>query len=140
MFIWSEEQPVGMGLPAVLEVNTGLKDVSPLPVAEFFTEQAKEPLCLTAREKVGDGKTLFDVNCNGILVHQAPLDEPLQWYVPESLQDLLLYLSHYPRYAGHHAATKMYTTLRRNNYWLGLGKYVFQTVRDCRMHFYAWKL
>lgn len=57
-----------------------------ISVEEFHTGQEDDPLCLLARGKVGDGKRLFDVNRSGILVHKAPLDGALQWYVPESLQ------------------------------------------------------
>lgn len=71
-----------MGLPAVKEVNTELKDVSSISVEKLLREQAKAPLCLSAREKVEDGKVLFDVNRNGILVRKTSLDRASQWYVP----------------------------------------------------------
>lgn len=48
---WQQEKPAGMGLPAVMEVNTDMEDISPITVEGFLRELAKKPLCLSALEK-----------------------------------------------------------------------------------------
>lgn len=93
-FSWSQEQPVGMVLPALLEIITEMEDVIPIIVMMFLKRQAKDPLCLSVREKVGDVKSFFDVNPNIILVRTAPLDGALQWYVLESLPTSVLVALH----------------------------------------------
>lgn len=65
------------------------------------------------------------------LIRKNSLDRALHWYVLETLESLILHLSHYPWFVGHSGATKIYSTLRRNNYWPGIARDILHAVRDC---------
>lgn len=90
MFERPQEEPVGKEMTVILKVNTEVEDVNPISVEQIVKEQTKNPLCISAWEKVGGKMRFLDVILNIILVCMALLDKVLQSYVLESLQTRLL--------------------------------------------------
>lgn len=80
---------------------------------------------------MGDSGSEFDYDHYGFLVRKSKLDCALQRVVPSALKSRLLYLSHYPRLAGHPGGTRLYLTLRRDYYWPSMGNDVHAVARDC---------
>ena len=107
-------------------------DIVPITVEEFLQAQATDSFCQEKAKAVGDSDSQFDYDRYGLLVRKAPLDGALQRVVPKALRARLLYLTHYPRLAGHPGGTRMYLTLRRDFYWPQMGNDVHAVARDCR--------
>lgn len=51
----------GFGLSAVLRINSGMQDVSPISADEFLWEQGNDSLCKSAWASVEDGRCVFDI-------------------------------------------------------------------------------
>ena len=112
---WYDDE-VTEGIPAVLTMAREETNVMPISLAEFLHERATDPFCQAVAQQVGTWKSKLDYDRYGLLVRKSPLEGALQRVVPKSLLDRLLYLSHYPRLAGHPGGTRMYYTLRRDYY------------------------
>ena len=119
------------GMPEVTAFAVEEKEVMPVTVEELIAEQAKDEYCRSVAESVGKRSSSFAYDRNGVLVRKSRLDGTLQKVVPESLRARILYLSHYPRLAGHPGGTRMYYTMRRDFYWPLMANDVHATVRDC---------
>ena len=108
------------------------REIMPITAEEFLQEQSKDPFCIAKAKMVGDANSHFDVDQYGFLVRRSNLDGALQRVVPKTLRARVLYLSHYPRLAGHPGGLRMYMTLRREYYWPHMANDAFAVARDCR--------
>lgn len=61
-------------------------------------------------------KTFFSENKEGIICREAHIDNATQFAVPPLLIERLLYVSHYPKTAGHPGSKCLCYTLRRKWY------------------------
>lgn len=121
-----------VGDPEVMALVEEEKDILPITTEELFKKQSTGPSCKESLAKVGDSTSLFNVNRDTVLVRRAPLDDAFQKLLPASLRARVLYLSHYPRLAGHAGCSRMYFTLGREFYWPHMANEPFQTLADCR--------
>ena len=119
------------GVMAIVEED---KNVEAISVEEFLQEQARDPYCQERMEKLGleEEGAVFEIDQFGILCRRAKLDGAMQKVVPKTLRDRLLYLSHYPRLAGHPGQSTMYNSLRRQFFWPFMANDVYQMVKECR--------
>jgi Integrase zinc binding domain len=72
-----------------------------------------------------------DVNTEGILVRNAPLDGSKQIVVPLSLRPRVLRLENSPVVAWHPGVSKMYASMRWKSFSKEMYKDVNETVRHC---------
>lgn len=78
MVSWPRENPIDLEISVPLKDNTVVEDVSSISVEELMREQLRDNLRLSAKEKVGHRKWFLDLNCNGIQLRKASLDEDLK--------------------------------------------------------------
>ena len=106
-------------------------DVSPITHEEMIREQANDPVCQRYVALSNTTNSVFSLDEHGTLIRTSSLDGSKQIVVPRSLQQRLLYLSHYPLLAGHPGGTKLYETLRIQYYWMFMAHDCYETVRSC---------
>ena len=114
------------------EVSATLAEELPQAIshAEIRDEQSRDAECQELSERQGTS-CITDVNTDGILIRNAPLDGSKQIVVPLSLRPRLLQLEHFPVVAGHPGVSKMYASMRRRFFWKAMYKDVEETVRHC---------
>jgi hypothetical protein len=79
---------------------------------EIRDEQSRDLECQELGQQQGTS-CVTDVNMEGILVRNAPLDGSKQIIVPLSLRPRLLRLEHFSVVSGHPGVSKMYPSMRR---------------------------
>jgi hypothetical protein len=97
---------------------------------EIRDEQSRDLECQELGQRQGKS-CVTDLNTDGILFRNAPLDGSKQIVVPLSLRPRLLRLEHFPVVAGHPGVSKMYASMRRKFFWKEMYKDVEETVRHC---------
>lgn len=71
----------------------------------------------------------FASNGEGLIVRRV--EKESQIVIPEVLRERFLYMTHYPVTSAHPGGRRMYTSLRRNFYWLRLALDCYTTVKQC---------
>ena len=117
------------GVMAIVEEDRNVEAIS---IEEFLREQARDPYCQERMKKLGSEEegAVFEIDQFGILCRSAKLDGAMQKVVPKTLRDRLLYLSHFPRLAGHPGQSTMYKSLRRQIFWPLMASDVYQMVKE----------
>lgn len=115
-------------MPEVLAVEgTG---VGPITVGEFPQEQADDPFCKQPTETAGQPRSQCDHDGYGFLVQISALIGMPQPVVLSRLRARVLYLTHYSPLAGHPGGSRIYYTIRREDYWPQMATGVFSLARN----------
>ena len=104
----------------------------PIPIAEFVTEQRKDPYCIEIAKSAGSPKSEFTFNNQGVLVRVSKFDGAIQQVVPKSLQDRVIHLSYSPLSQGHPGESRLYSTMRLRFLWPFMYDDLVHHVRNCR--------
>ena len=131
---WDDSDPCmaveeGQGIPQEGPEDV---DVSPITIEELILAQAEDDLCKRLRRKLErDSTKRYFEDERGLVVRVSPLDGAKQIVAPESLRQKILYMSHFPRLAGHPGGTRMFNTIRRTFYWPAMGADVYRCAQNC---------
>jgi hypothetical protein len=128
--------PTRVGLATLLETverkvipSGNERDLASISKAELRTSQAKDDTCsrlLTHQQSRG---SLNDLEQEVLLVIVSAADGSRQVALPQALISRVLYLEHYPLFAGHPGARKMLRSVRRAFFWPRIAEDVIDTVR-----------
>ena len=117
-----------------LLLATEEEEEHPVPSAisteELIREQGRDPFCKKIRISLDRGRPVPFVEDESGVLFRTQEGHP-QLVIPRSLVPRVLWLSHYPKAAGHPGETKLYRTLRRHFYWTTLSVDAVNTVRNC---------
>lgn len=94
--------------------------------------QAEDAFCQAAVVELNKGiRSFFFGDEDGILRRRAPTDGAEQVVIPASLRAPVLELEHDATLAGHPGESRMYASMRRYYYWVGMAADVVTHVRNC---------
>ena len=91
-----------------------------ITVEEMDEAQQADPECQKLREALAqneDALPCYGEDDRGLLARMSPWDYRVQVYVPKSLRERVLALSHYPKVCAHPGGSSMYANLRRDFFW-----------------------
>lgn len=103
-----------------------------LTTSELITALASSPYSSKAANMVGKLDSVYSYDWKGVLIKQARIHGALQRVVPLSLRAGILYMSYYPVLAGHRGNSRLYDSLRHDNYWCHMNNDAYTTVVDCQ--------
>lgn len=101
-------------------------------LAEIVTDLAKDSFCSQVAGLVETYGSCYLYNRHGILVSTAPRHGAVQTVVPHIPLPGLLYLSFYPKLAGHPRERPTYDTVTRDLYRPHMPSDIYTTVRGRR--------
>jgi RNase H-like domain found in reverse transcriptase/Integrase zinc binding domain len=91
-----------------------------ITVDEMRNAQIQDPYCIEHINRLtAYDNFLFDDD--GLLIHISA-DKNRQIVAPAVLQDHVLTLAHYPRFAGHPGGNRLYAPLKREYYWPAMAR------------------
>lgn len=85
-------------------------------VREFLHEQVKDPFCKQTAETALQPASQYDHDHYRFLICMSALDEMLQRIAPKQLKTTVLYLASYRHPPGHLGCSRMFYTLRQEQY------------------------
>ena len=99
---------------------------------EIIREQSTDDHCLALQRRLDSNEdSPFQVDQHGILICVAPRDFSRQIVIPHSVRERLMHLLHHSKSGGHAGGLRMYSTLRRYEYWPSIAVDVYNFLRNC---------
>lgn len=101
-------------------------------LAQIRSAQSANAYCGSTLASIGSPNTRFNIDNDGVLVRESPLDGALRRVVCTSLCSCPLHIWYYSVLAGHPGIRRMYDSMSTDLYWSSMVNDVYTTVRDCR--------
>lgn len=128
--MFTPEPDFSTPLRAVAEA--GGIDLTAPSLAEFNTAQPADAYSQTASENPGKGGTEIIIRKKEVLVWSAHIGGALLKLVPQSLQQQIFSLSHYPALSGHSGQQRTYVAMRRDGFSHNMAVDVYSTFSSCK--------